>query len=303
MTDTPPEATGSETTADLFGIRTEPEPKASRAAGLAGLVRPPQPPAPRQPAPGGEQQAPHVLLSQPTPIDPATITGTPEERLAKLEAAIERADAAASESVRYAKARHIIEVGTALRIIHNQDLATTALGMTWTQYVTERRQMSLSRSYQYMEAAPALTRVWASKILEAPPNESQAMALDPIIETHGKEAAQATIDKLRQSGKKPTKAAIESAAKELGYLPPARPSEAQPTDGEDDDIVDAEVIDDERAPLIPLQDFVAQLKQADKTMPLKAAKAALAAVPDEAEKLLTEAHSIATRLAKRAARR
>jgi hypothetical protein len=151
------------------------------------------------------------------PIDPATVTGTDAERLAAFEAAMERATAAADENLRAARARFAIEAGTALRAIQADGLHRAAGHPSFDAYVKARWSMSRSRAYQLMDAAPVMAVV--SKILDAAPVESQAVAVASVLELHGEDAVRKVVDQARQESGKVTAATLTATARRLGYIP------------------------------------------------------------------------------------
>jgi hypothetical protein len=164
----------------------------------------------------------------PRPIDPATVTGTAAERLTAFEAAMDRASEAAGQSLRAARARFCIEAGTALRAIHGDDLYRESGAETFEAYVKTRWGMSRSRAYQLIEAAPAMLAV--SKILDTAPVESQALALAPVLQEHGENAAREVVTIAQQETGKVTAAAIKTTAGRLGYVPHPAPAPAAEDD-------------------------------------------------------------------------
>lgn len=151
------------------------------------------------------------------PIDPATVTGTDAERLAVFERAIEQATEQAGESLRAAKARFAIEAGTALRAIQAGSLYLAAGHVSFEAYAKARWDMSRSRAYQLMDAAPVMAVV--SKILDTAPVESQAVAVAPVLAQHGEDAVRKVMDAAREQSGKVTAAAIREQARRLGYIP------------------------------------------------------------------------------------
>jgi hypothetical protein len=151
------------------------------------------------------------------PIDPATVTGTDAERLAAFEAAMERATAAADENLRAARARFAIEAGTALRAIQTDGLHRAAGHPSFEAYAKSRWQMSRSRAYQLMDAAPVMAVV--SKILDAAPVESQAVAVAPVLIQHGEDAVRKVVEQVRQESGKLTAKTLTETARRLGYIP------------------------------------------------------------------------------------
>ncbi|MGW0121738.1 hypothetical protein [Streptomyces sp. NPDC003327] len=173
----------------------------------------------------------------PTPLDPETVTGTPAERLAKVEAALRAADEHAARSVRAAKIRWTIESGAALKILVDDDLYTARGYTSLDAYADEILHISRTNVYKTIEAGVALQAVLAarqvSKIFDTPPNASQARALLPVLAlTDGEDKAVNVIADVKASGKKLTAAAIKAAAQRLGYTA-AIPSPASGADADD----------------------------------------------------------------------
>ncbi|WP_267133069.1 hypothetical protein, partial [Streptomyces alkaliphilus] len=227
------------------------------------------------------------------PIDPTTLTGTPDERLAALEAAVDRAASTAAESGRRIKARYVIEAGTALRAIRDGELYPG----TWEEYVTTRHDLSLRRSYQLMEAAPALQRVWTCKILHTPPNESQALAIDPVIETHGEDAARKIVKAIEEAGRRPTAAALKATARELGYTAPEEPRRAPQETPESSPRPTTEADS-----LADLEEATRLLRRVHRALHPKTLEAARATNPDRATEVISEISDVLAKAARRAQR-
>ncbi|WP_051705190.1 hypothetical protein [Streptomyces sp. NRRL S-455] len=188
-------------------------------------------PAKQLPAPGRAPglsdvlRARHASATATTPdpfapkvLDPATVTGTAEERLAAFEAAIDEAKEAASHSLKAARARFVVEAGTALRAIRDEDGGLYKVTHeTFEQYISDRWDMDRSRAYQLIDAAPTMNLL--SKIFDTAPVESQARALAPVLEAHGEEAVREVVVAVKQAGAKVTAATIKEAAHRLHYIP------------------------------------------------------------------------------------
>ncbi|MFC8765841.1 hypothetical protein ACFUAG_34710 [Streptomyces sp. NPDC057193] len=161
----------------------------------------------------------------PQPLDAATLTGTPAERLAQVEAALRAADDHAAGSVRAAKTRWTIEKGAALEVLVDQDLYTARGYTSLDAYADQVLHISRDSVYKTIEAAKALRAVLAaprvSKIFYTPPNASQAKALAPVLALDsGEDKAVEVVTDVQASGKKATAAALTAAAKRLGYTLP-----------------------------------------------------------------------------------
>lgn len=154
----------------------------------------------------------------PQPVDPATVAGTAGERLAVFEAAIDRAKETAGATLKAARARFVVEAGTALRAIRDEDggLYKTTHA-TFEDYIRERWDMDRTRAYQLIDAAPAMLTMW--RIFDTAPVESHAAILAPVLAGHGEDAARTVVEDIRQTGAKVTAAAIREAAQRLGYVP------------------------------------------------------------------------------------
>lgn len=159
----------------------------------------------------------------PKPLDPAAVTGTAEERLAAFEAAIDEAKETAGNSLKAARARFVVEAGTALRAIRDEDggLYKVTHG-TFEEYIAARWDMDRSRAYQLIDAAPAMLVM--SKIFDTAPVESQARAALPALEGHGEAAVKEIVVALRTAGEKVTAKAITETGRRLGYIPDPAPA-------------------------------------------------------------------------------
>lgn len=170
----------------------------------------------------------------PQPVDPAAVTGSTEQRLAAFEAAIDRAKERAGSTLKAARARFVVEAGTALRAIRDEDGGLYKVTHeTFEDYITDRWDMDRTRAYQLIDAAPVMLVM--SKIFDTAPVESHARVLAPVLEGHGEPAVREVFAAVRTTGEKVTAAAIREAADRLGYArvplqPTADEHEALPTD-------------------------------------------------------------------------
>ncbi|MBP5880701.1 hypothetical protein QA995_43130 [Streptomyces scabiei] len=294
----------NESTASLFGLQAGPNGQAgsSRASGLAGLVR--RPASDAAPSETSPQQTTAVLVpaqASPTYPDPTAVQGTDEERLRALEEQILQAQDRAGDSVRAARNRYIIEVGILLEAIHGDKLYR-ARGLTWEEYAEQHQHISVRRAGQLIDASKALRQVETGKILPIPPNESQALFLTDVMNTHGTQAAHAVVSKATEDGAKPTAARLKRAATDLGYGPAPKPAEA---DGED--VVDGEVIDDSETPQTPATDALEAALAAQKkvwsAIPPSLVRTALEEDQERATKILEGLEQEARRTANRASSR
>lgn len=201
-------------------------PAPGRSAGLSDVLRARHNPTFVEPA---APPAPDPFA--PRPVDPAAVTGTEAERLAAYEAAIDEAQKTAATSLKAARARFVVEAGTALRAIRDEGLFALS-HKTFEEYILGRWDMDRSRAYQLIDAAPAMLVM--SKIFDTPPVESQARVMAPVIEAHGEPAVREVVAAVKTAGEKVTAATLRAAALRLRYVPeqpPAEP-EAAPADPE-----------------------------------------------------------------------
>lgn len=154
----------------------------------------------------------------PQPLDPATVTGTDAERLAAFERVIDEAKETAGRTLKAARARFVVEAGTALRAIRDEGggLYKVTHG-TFEEYIAARWDMDRSRAYQLIDAAPAMLVM--SKIFDTAPVESQARAALPALEGHGEPAVKEIIAAIKTAGEKITAATITAVGRRLGYIP------------------------------------------------------------------------------------
>lgn len=166
----------------------------------------------------------------PQPLDPATVTGTTEEKLATFERAIDEAKETAGRTLKAARARFVVEAGTALRAIRDEDGGLYKVThATFEDYIASRWEMDRTRAYQLIDAAPAMLVM--SKIFDTAPVESQARVLAPVLDTRGPEAVREVVAAVKTSGEKITAATLKAAADRLGYIPEQAPA---PEDEPDD---------------------------------------------------------------------
>ena len=130
------------------------------------------------------------------------------------------------------RARYVIEMGTALRYVQARKLYTVAGCETFEACITAAEIGVGSWAYQLRESAQAMTKVSVSKILDTVPNESQAVFLAPLLETHKPDDVKAVVELIEGEGKKPTVANLKAAAIELKLMP--EPEKAKPAPGKKD---------------------------------------------------------------------
>lgn len=260
-------------------------PRVNRAALLTGArsrvdapaVNPLLPAAPEAPDPFA-----------PKPLDPATVTGTAAERLAAFEAAIDEAKDTAAGSLKAARARFVVETGTALRAIRDDDLFKLS-HETFDAYITGRWDMDRTRAYQLIDAAPVMLVM--SKIFDTAPVESQARVLAPVLEAHGESAVREIVAAARQSGSKVTAKAIRDAADRLNYVPPPPPAvEAAPAEP-----VTEHTPEQARA-LVRLEQGLAALRGAHRALRGRVIPDALAADPERGRVLAAQVRDLAGKI-------
>lgn len=160
----------------------------------------------------------------PQPLDPEAVTGTPQEQLATVTAALHRAKSTAAGSAKAARVRLTIELGAALDIALDRDLYKTG-GYTSVEAYAEA-EVDLNRQYVYELIADskrirAVMAAGLSEFSDSPPPASHAKVLAPIVaQDNGPARAQEVVTDVQASGKKVTAAALAAAAKRLGYTLP-----------------------------------------------------------------------------------
>jgi len=148
-------------------------------------------------------------------VDPAAVTGSPAEQLAVYEAAIDAAHETARSTLAAAKARYVVEAGTALREIRDRGLYKLTHA-DLESYCEERHGITRARIYQIIDAAPVMIAM--SKFLDTPLVESHARVLEPVMRAHGVDAARDLVAKAQENGKV-TAAALKQARRDAGYEP------------------------------------------------------------------------------------
>jgi hypothetical protein len=246
---------------------------------------------------GGDDDTVNPLLpaEKPDPfapkvLDPASVTGTAEERLAAFEAAIDEAKETAGNSLKAARARFVVEAGTALRAIRDEDGGLyKGSYATFEEYIAKRWDMDRSRAYQLIDAAPAM--VLMSKIFDTAPVESQARVLAPVLEAHGEEAVREVVVAVKQTGAKVTAAAIREAAHRLHYIPdPAPAPEDAPAD------LPTEHTPQEALAIVRLEQGLAALRVAHKALRGTVVPDALAADHERGLELAKQVASLAAKI-------
>jgi hypothetical protein len=225
----------------------------------------------------------------PRPLDPAAVTGTDEQRLAAFEAAISEAQETAAGSLKAARARFVVEAGTALRAIRDDTLFRLT-HETFEDYIRQRWDMDRTRAYQLIDAAPVMLVM--SKIFDTAPVESQARALAPVLAAHGEVAVREVVAAARQSGDKVTVKAIRGAADRLNYLPPPAPA---PAEGQPAEPVTEHTPEQARA-LVRLEQGLAALRGAHRALRGRVIADALEADPERGQVLAAQVRDLAGKI-------
>ncbi len=229
-------------------------PAPGRASGLTEVLRARHsttiPAVPAQPDPFAPQ-----------PVDPAAVTGSAEQRLAAFEAAIDRAKETAGTTLKAARARFVVEAGTALRAIRDEDGGLYKVThATFDEYIGARWDMDRTRAYQLIDAAPVMLVM--SKIFDTAPVESHARVLAPVLQGHGEPAVREVFAAVRTTGEKVTAAAIREAAGRLHYLP----SPTESSENESDAELSTEHTPSEARVLVRLEQGLAALRGAHRAL-------------------------------------
>lgn len=232
----------------------------------------------------------------PAPVDPATVTGSDEERLAAFEAAMAAAQNVAEESLGKARARFVIEAGAALRAIRDDPGKLYAAYGTFEDYIVKRWQMDRSRAYQLIDAAAPM--IVMSKIFDVPPVESQARVLAPVLEDHGEDAVRETVVVVRTSGDKVTAATLKAAAVRLGYITVV----PQQTARQNTDRPTGDLPEQSRA-IIRLEQALSALRAAHKALKGEIVPEAVAADAERGGELAAQAIDLAGKIERLARRR
>lgn len=260
-------------------------PPPGRAGGLSEVLR-----ARHSATPPAAAAQPDPFAPQ--PVDPREVTGTAAERLAAFEAAIDRAKETAGTTLKAARARFVVEAGTALRAIRDEDGGLYKLThATFEEYIDARWEMDRSRAYQLIDAAPVMLVM--SKIFDAAPVESHARVLAPVYASHGEPAVREVFASVRTAGEKVTAAAIREAADRLGYVRvPVQPSaderEALPVDHSRT----------EARALVRLEQGLAALKVAHRALRGRVIPDAVAADHEHGSELVAEIADLAGKISR-----
>ncbi|MFB7611626.1 hypothetical protein [Streptomyces gardneri] len=168
----------------------------------------------------------------PQPLDPEAVTGTVEEQLATVTAALHRAKNTAAGSAKAARARLTVELGAALAIGLDRNLYKAG-GYASVEAYAEG-EVDLNRQYvnELIADSKRIRAVMAaglSEFSDSPPLASHAKILAPILaQEDGPAKAQKVVTEAKSSGKKVTAAALAAAAKRLGFAATVSAPKASP---------------------------------------------------------------------------
>lgn len=260
-------------------------PAPGRATGLSDVLRARHADSPKAPAP------PDPFA--PKPLDPAAVTGTAEERLAAFEQAIDAAKETAGNSLKAARARFVVEAGTALRAIRDEDGGLyKGSYATFEDYIVKRWDMDRTRAYQLIDAAPAMLVM--SKIFDTAPVESHARAMAEVIDAHGETAVREVVAAVKQSGEKVTAASLKAAAVRMHYLP------EQPDHGPGDSRTDMdppiEHTPEQARALVRLEQGLAALRGAHRALRGRIIPDALDADPEQGRVMAAQVRDLAGKI-------
>ncbi|WP_331733037.1 hypothetical protein OG495_37200 (plasmid) [Streptomyces longwoodensis] len=173
---------------------------------------------------------------------------SPRERLRALEARIEASVGEYQQSLRRLQARHRVEVGQLLHEINESGLWELEGHERFGHYVKAR--WGWDRSYGYRLIDLALVHRALAPLGQAVLDtvvESHARELAPVVKVNGDEGARTLVEVLRlESGGKKLTAAVIAARRDKEGLGVAS-SDQSPAGDEDDEVVDAELVEDDEA--------------------------------------------------------
>ncbi|MDX2843652.1 hypothetical protein PV377_32725 [Streptomyces ipomoeae] len=176
----------------------------------------------------------------------AEVELSPHARLDALEKRIEASLGQYQVSLRQLQLRHKVELGQLLNEINEDELFKLHGYGRFGDYVKGR--WGWDRSYGYRLIDLALVRRALAPLGQAVVDtvvEAQARELAPVVKHHGDEAARNFVEVLRveaAGGAKVTAAVIRERREKEGL---GAPSSGQSPIGDEDEVVDAELVDDE----------------------------------------------------------
>jgi hypothetical protein len=148
---------------------------------------------------------------------PAAEDAQPEDAFAHYDSTISRARAKVAKVLTKAERYWRLTAGPALKAIRdNPELYKSAGFSSFERYVSERWDMSRPRAYQLIDSVRAMQAL--EGVTDEVPNERQLRAILPVVDDHGKEAAERVWALAEERGRT-SGAGLEQAARDLGFLP------------------------------------------------------------------------------------
>ncbi|QUC63814.1 hypothetical protein IOD14_44015 (plasmid) [Streptomyces sp. A2-16] len=177
----------------------------------------------------------------------APVELTPVERLEALEALIEASLSEYHTNLRRLQARHRVEVGQLLNEINEGELWRLKGHEDFGHYVKARWEWDRSYGYRLIDLA-VVTRALAplGPAVVDTLVESHARELAPIVKHNGDEAARNFVESVqREAGGKKVTATVYAARRDRQGL--GASSAGQSPTGDEDEVVDAELVDEDEA--------------------------------------------------------
>ncbi|MFD8851559.1 hypothetical protein [Streptomyces sp. NPDC059604] len=199
----------------------------------------------------------------------AEVELSPRERLQALEARIEASLGQYQQSLRRLQDRHRVEVGQLLHEINENDLYALEGHEKFGHYVKARWGWDRSYGYRLIDLAlvhRALAPLGPA-VLDTV-RESHARELAPVVKARGDEATREFAQRLQveAAGSRVTAAVIAARRGQLG-LGVADEAEPAPAAAEDEDeVVDAELVDDEETAELVGQSIKAAADTAERAL-------------------------------------
>ncbi|MEV0236798.1 hypothetical protein [Nonomuraea sp. NPDC050786] len=148
-------------------------------------------------------------------------------QFAHYDATISRARAKVAKVLTKAERYWRLTAGPALKQIRDDGLYKDAGFASFERYVDERWDMSRPRAYQLIDSVRAMEAL--EGVTDEVPNERQLRAILPVVDGHGKEAAE-QVWRLAEERGRTSGAGLEQAARDLGFLPSLEaPKQDEPT--------------------------------------------------------------------------
>lgn len=224
----------------------------------------------------------------------------PEQRLADLEQLITSSTERFTATVKQAQQRHRHELGQALKSVRDEELYVLAGYDSFGRYVEGRWGWKRQHAYRLIDMVPvraALAPLGAVDEL----TESQARVLAQVGREHDDDAVRKVWQHVQdQDGQKVTAARLTAAREALGLVPD---EEVSPI-GDTDEVIDAEIVEDDDAAELVNQDLKAAADSAERALGrLSAAleRGVAPADPAAAAVALSRLRTASLRLGKKAA--